>query len=106
MRERRSRSDARSSNSCSLPADIMWTRSASRSPPVPRVDDGHLADPADPAHLEVDERLERRRDALQRDHAGRQRRVDRRTLQRGIEAARGDLYLGQLRHEAEAYEGG
>ena len=46
------------------------------------------------------ERVQRRVERLQRVDARRQRRLDRRAAQRGVQAARGDLDLGQLGHAA------
>ena len=79
----------------------MWTSSESRfAGPirVGEVDVRHLPPAADAGDPHSDQLVERRLDALQRDHPGGQGRLDDRAGQRGIEAPRGDLDLGQLRH--------
>ena len=48
---------------------------------VAELDDRHLADPPDPVDRSSDDRVERRLDALQRDHARRERGFDLRALQ-------------------------
>ena len=57
------------------------------------LDDGHLPDPAHPDDLATRERVERRLDALQRDHPGGERGFDLGALERGGEPPRGDLDL-------------
>ena len=86
---------ARVSKSCRRPDDIRCISSAS-SPPastmicLPRRRTPSIGRPG--------ERVERRREALQRVDPRRQRRLDLGAAQRAVQAARGDLDLGQLGH--------
>ena len=64
-RDALSRSDARLSNTCSRPADIRCTSSAS----VAELDHRHLADPPHAGDLAPGERGQRRVVRLHRDHA-------------------------------------
>ena len=76
-REARSRSDARLSKTWRRPADIRWTSIASGSSSAAgELDHGHLPDAPDAGDPAALERREGRVDRLQRDHAGRERRLD------------------------------
>ena len=65
---------------------------------VAGLDDEHLADAPHAVQLAAGERVERRVERLQRDHARRQRGLDARARDAGRQAARGDLDFGQLGH--------
>ena len=71
---------------------------------VAELDDRHLADPPDPVDARADDRVERRLDALQGDHARREGGFDLRALQGPIDPADRDLDLGQLRHRPSVDE--
>ena len=65
---------------------------------VAELDHRHLADPPHRGQLAAGQRVERRVEGLHHVHPGRQRRFHRRAGQRRVEAAHGDLDLGELGH--------
>ena len=65
---------------------------------VAQLDDGHLAHAPHAGDLATGEHVERRVERLHGHHAGRERGLDLLALERGVQAPRGDLDLGQLRH--------
>ena len=72
--------------------------------PVAELDHGHLPDPADAVQGLADDRVQRRFDALQGDHPRSERGLDLGAFQGRLDATRGDLDLGQLRHRARVDE--
>ena len=94
-REARSRSEARSSQSWSRPADIRWISSASSPSSTTNI----LPRRRTPLDRRARERVERRVEGLHRDHARAPAPTPRaRRPAARVQAAGGDLDLGQLGH--------
>ena len=86
-----------------VPAQAPGRHQVDQQGEVAELDHRQLADPPHRGQLAAGQRLERRVEGLHHVHPGRQRRFHRRAGQRRVEAAHGDLYLGELGHGLQSW---